>query len=86
MDLNEINFSKDDKLLFVTSEFSHICPLCHFPFGGLFRIQSITLSGEKSCGHWVWGDCLKKQADPRGGESYESFWLYIFRGKPLEKI
>lgn len=63
-----------------------VCPLCSFPLGDVFRVQSITLSQEKSGSHWIWGGHLKKHANPRGKRRYESFCVYIIGGMMSEKI
>lgn len=55
VDSNEIKVSKDDRLLSVTAGFSCIRPSGGFPFGDIFRIQSIMVSREKSYSHWIWG-------------------------------
>lgn len=63
-----------DKLTFVTSEFSCVSPLCSFPFGDIFGTQSIMASREKSCSHWIWGHYLKKPANPK----HERLTIFLF--------
>lgn len=77
VDLNEINFSSDDKLLFVTSEFSYVCPLCSFPFGDVFRIQSITLSWHKSCSRLISGGTFEETSKSQGWKELSPF-VYTF--------
>lgn len=80
VDSNGIDFSEHDKLLFVTSEFSGVSPLCSCPTGGILQLNASWLSREKSCSHGIWGYHLKKQANLSGGRSYESFCVYSFWG------